>query len=164
MASKKLPTRENQKTLYTGRTEKRIALLKEKGLSEKDIAKDSKIKQLKAKLKQLASAIARISFLDEQKKQLRREKNSEKRKPKQLKLHRPLRRRRRRRSRERKKRLPLTRRRLPPQSLLPRKRRNKLLRANLKSMIESHTQLDIRSYDHNAAGDTHPRSIRIGNC
>ena len=78
MASKKLPTRENQKALYTRQTEKRIALLKEKGLSEKDIAKDSKLKQLKAKLKQLASAMARISFLDEQKKQLQERKEQRK--------------------------------------------------------------------------------------
>jgi hypothetical protein len=78
MASKKLPTRQNQKALYTRQTEQRIALLKEKGLTEKDIAKDSKVKQLKAKLKQLDSAMARISFLDEQKKQLQERKERRK--------------------------------------------------------------------------------------
>src|SRR5271157_4078586 len=78
MGSKKLPTRENQKALYTRQAESRVALLKEKGLNEKDIAKDSKLKQLKAKLKQIDSAMARISFLDEQKKQLQERKEQRK--------------------------------------------------------------------------------------
>ncbi len=78
MPSKKLPTRENQKALYTKQTEQRIAMLTAKGLSEKDIAKDSKIKQLKAKLKQIDSAIGRISFLDDQKKQLQERKEQRK--------------------------------------------------------------------------------------
>lgn len=78
MGSKKLPTRENQKVLYTRQAESRAAALKAKGLDEKDIAKDSKMKQLKAKLKQIASAVARILFLDEQKKQLQERKEQRK--------------------------------------------------------------------------------------
>ena len=78
MGSKKLPTRENQKALYTRQAESRVAALKAKGLSEKDLAKDSKLKQLKAKLKQIDSAMARISFLDEQKKQLQERKEQRK--------------------------------------------------------------------------------------
>ena len=78
MGSEKLPTRKNQKALYTRQAESRIAALKEKGLTEKDIAKDSILRQLKAKLKQIDSAMARISFLDDQKKQLQERKEQRK--------------------------------------------------------------------------------------
>ena len=78
MGSRKLPTRENQKSLYAKQAEQRVALLKERGLSEQDIAKDSKLKHLKARLKQIDGAVARISFLDEQKKQLQERKEQRK--------------------------------------------------------------------------------------
>jgi hypothetical protein len=48
--------------------------LQEKGLADTEVVKDSKIKQFKAKIKQVDSAIARISFLNEQTRQLEEKK------------------------------------------------------------------------------------------
>jgi hypothetical protein len=74
MASKSQQTREAQKSRYEKRAEVRASALKTKGLSEAAIAKDSQIKALKAKIKQVISAIARIVGLDEQSKQLKEKK------------------------------------------------------------------------------------------
>lgn len=70
MASKSLQTRLDQKSRYQKQSEDREGLLKEKGLNEKDISKDHEIKHFKARIKQIDGAIARISFLENQNKQL----------------------------------------------------------------------------------------------
>ncbi|MFH1112771.1 MAG: hypothetical protein V1792_02515 [Pseudomonadota bacterium] len=74
MASKSLNTRELQKSRYQSFMETRTNALKEKGVAAPDLAKDPKIKQVKAKIKQVNAAIARISFLEEQTKQLEEKK------------------------------------------------------------------------------------------
>ena len=74
MASKSLETRELQRSRYQSSMESRRNELKEKGLADAEVVKDSKIKQFKAKIKQVDSAIARISFLNEQTKQLEEKK------------------------------------------------------------------------------------------
>ncbi|MBI4964903.1 MAG: hypothetical protein HY913_16640 [Desulfomonile tiedjei] len=74
MASKHMETKVNQKTRYAGQMESRTSLLQEKGLKDKEIAKDPKIKQYKAKIKQIDGAIARILFLENQTKQLQEKK------------------------------------------------------------------------------------------
>jgi hypothetical protein len=71
MASKSMETKNLQKTKFLQETETRQALLKEKGVSDKDIAKDPKIKRLKARIKQVGKAVARINFLEAQTEQLK---------------------------------------------------------------------------------------------
>ena len=66
MGSKHLNTKENQKSLYAQQFEVRVEALKEKGLAEKEIKRDSKIKQLNAKIRQVDGAMARIAFLEQQ--------------------------------------------------------------------------------------------------
>ena len=78
MASKSQQTREGQKSRYEKQAEARASALKAKGLTETAIAKDSQIKALKAKIKQVVSAIARIVGLDEQNKQLKEKKAKKK--------------------------------------------------------------------------------------
>jgi hypothetical protein len=70
MPSKTMETKDSQKARYIAEREARAAALKEKGAAEKAIARDPKIKHLKARIKQVNGAIARISFLEEQKKKL----------------------------------------------------------------------------------------------
>lgn len=70
MASKSVETRDSQKARYIAESEARAAALRENGASEQAIAKDPKIKHLKARIKQVNGALARISFLEEQKKKL----------------------------------------------------------------------------------------------
>ncbi|HMK34136.1 MAG TPA: hypothetical protein VK463_03640 [Desulfomonilaceae bacterium] len=70
MASKSLQTRDSQKARYTIESEARATTLREQGFSDQAIAKDPKIKHLKARIKQVNGAIARISFLEEQKQKL----------------------------------------------------------------------------------------------
>jgi hypothetical protein len=70
MASKSLQTRLEQKARFEKQSEVRTGLLKEKGLNEKDITKDHEIKHFRARIKQINGAIARISFLEDQTKQL----------------------------------------------------------------------------------------------
>jgi colicin import membrane protein len=70
MGSKHQRTREIQKSRYEAAAEARISLLREKGLSEEAIKKDSKVRQFKAKVKQIDSAVACISFIQDQKRQL----------------------------------------------------------------------------------------------
>ena len=78
MASKSLQTRLEQKAHYAKRSEIREGLLKEKGLDEKDIPKDSQIKHFKARIKQIDGALARISFLENQTKQMKERKEQRK--------------------------------------------------------------------------------------
>lgn len=70
MASKSLDTRNSQKARYIAERETRAAVLKGSGASDQAIAKDPKIKHLRARIKQVDGALARISFLDEQKQKL----------------------------------------------------------------------------------------------
>lgn len=74
MPSQNLDTRNDQKARIVGQSEARTAALKEKGISDQDIAKDPQIKHFKAKIKQLNGAIARIGFLEEQTQKLREKK------------------------------------------------------------------------------------------
>ena len=74
MGSKNLQTRETQKARYIRRLETRNSLLKEKGLPEDKLARDPQVKHIKARLKQIARAVARISFLDKQTKELQEKK------------------------------------------------------------------------------------------
>jgi hypothetical protein len=70
MPSKTQETKDGQKARYLKQIEARQASLKEKGLPEAAIAKDPKIKQYKAKIRQIKGAVARITFLEDQTKQL----------------------------------------------------------------------------------------------
>lgn len=70
MPSKTQETKDGQKARYLKQMEARQASLKEKGVPEAAIAKDPKIKQYKAKIKQIKGAVARITFLEDQTKQL----------------------------------------------------------------------------------------------
>jgi hypothetical protein len=74
MPSKTQETKDNQKARYLKQIEARQASLKEKGVPEAAIAKDPKIKQYNAKIKQIKGAMARISFLEDQTKQLQEKK------------------------------------------------------------------------------------------
>jgi hypothetical protein len=70
MPSKTQETKDTQKARYVAESEARSASLKEKGVTDRAIARDPKIKHLKARIKQVNGALARISFLEEQKKKL----------------------------------------------------------------------------------------------
>lgn len=70
MPSKDLQTKELQKSRIVELAEARKNALKEKGSTEQEIAKDPKIKHFKAKMKQIAGAVSRIAFLEEQTKKL----------------------------------------------------------------------------------------------
>lgn len=74
MPSKDLQTKENQKSRLQQLAEARKSDLKQKGLTDQTIAKDSKIKRFHAKMKQIDGAVARITFLDEQTKKLQEKK------------------------------------------------------------------------------------------
>lgn len=74
MASKNLETRQLQKARFLQEVEARTTALKEKGLSDQAIAKDAKIKHLKAKVRQIDSALGRISFLQDQTNKLKEKK------------------------------------------------------------------------------------------
>ena len=74
MPSKSIETRNEQKTRFIEQSEARVAQLKAKGISEKDIAKDPQVKRFKAKIKQVNGAVARIGFLDNQTEKLREKK------------------------------------------------------------------------------------------
>jgi hypothetical protein len=67
MGSKQLVTKELQKARFSEQAEARSTLLKEEGRGDKEIARDSKLKHLKARLKQVKVAMQRIAFLEEQK-------------------------------------------------------------------------------------------------
>ncbi len=70
MPSKTQETKDGQKARYLRQIEARQASLKEKGVPEAAIAKDPKVKHYKAKIKQIKGAMARITFLEDQTKQL----------------------------------------------------------------------------------------------
>jgi hypothetical protein len=70
MPSKTQETKDSQKARYLKQMEARQASLKEKGIPEAAIAKDPKVKHYKAKIKQIKGAMARITFLEDQTKQL----------------------------------------------------------------------------------------------
>jgi hypothetical protein len=74
MPSKTQETKDGQNARYLKQIEARQASLKEKGVPEAAIAKDPKIKHYKAKIKQIKGAIARITFLGDQTKQLQEKK------------------------------------------------------------------------------------------
>ncbi len=70
MPSKTQETKDGQTARYLRQMEVRQAALKEKGIPEAAIAKDPKVKHYKAKIKQIKGAMARITFLEDQTKQL----------------------------------------------------------------------------------------------
>jgi hypothetical protein len=70
MPSKTQETKDGQKARYLKQMEARQASLKDKGIPEAAIAKDPKVKHYKAKIKQIKGAMARITFLEDQTKQL----------------------------------------------------------------------------------------------
>jgi hypothetical protein len=70
MPSKTQETKDGQTARYLKQMEARQASLKEKGVPEAAIAKDPKVKHYKAKIKQIKGAVARITFLEDQTKQL----------------------------------------------------------------------------------------------
>ena len=61
MASESKETRLKQKATLEAKLQKRLALLAEKGLDEKKIARDVLVKQLKAKLKKTAARLRAIA-------------------------------------------------------------------------------------------------------
>jgi hypothetical protein len=70
MGSKQLVTKELQKARFSELAEARAAILKEQGHGDKEIARDSKLKHLKARIKQVKGAMTRIAFLEDQKARL----------------------------------------------------------------------------------------------
>jgi hypothetical protein len=78
MGSNSLQTRQSQKAALVREAEARKALLTQKGLTEASVAKDPVLRHLKAKIKQITSAMARISFLENQTKQLQEKKEQAK--------------------------------------------------------------------------------------
>lgn len=75
MPSKHLQTKEDQKSRIRKLAEARENTLKEKGFTDQAIAKDPQIKHFGAKIKQIAGAVSRIAFLEEQTKKLREKKD-----------------------------------------------------------------------------------------
>jgi len=61
MASESKETRLKQKATLEAKLQKRLALLAEKGLDEKKIARDALLKELKAKLKETATRLRAIA-------------------------------------------------------------------------------------------------------
>ena len=61
MASESKETRLKQKAAFEAKLQKRLALLAEKGLDEKKIARNVLVKQLKAKLKTTAARLRAIA-------------------------------------------------------------------------------------------------------
>jgi len=61
MASESKETRLKQKATLEAKLKKRLALLAEKGLDEKKIARDTIVKELKAKLKETAARLRAIA-------------------------------------------------------------------------------------------------------
>jgi hypothetical protein len=61
MASESKETRLKQKATLEAKLQKRLALLAEKGLDEKKIARDALVKELKAKLKETATRLRAIA-------------------------------------------------------------------------------------------------------
>jgi hypothetical protein len=78
MGSKSLQTRGVQKSRYENLAKIRSNALKEKGLDDEQVATDPKMKHFKAKLQQIDTAIARISFLEEQTRNLQEKKEQRK--------------------------------------------------------------------------------------
>ena len=78
MGSKDRDTREQQIARFAKLAEARTGLLKEQGLNDRTIAKDSKVRQLKAKIKQVRDAIARLNFLATQTQELKERKEQAK--------------------------------------------------------------------------------------
>ena len=74
MPSKTLQTREEQKTRFVLQSETRRAALLEQGFAQNRIEKDPRIKHLKARIKQINGALARIAFLENQSKILQERK------------------------------------------------------------------------------------------
>jgi hypothetical protein len=74
MPSETIETRNEQKARFNQQSEARTAFLKEKGVPEEKIAKDPQLRSIKAKIKQVNAAIARIGFLDDQTKKLKERK------------------------------------------------------------------------------------------
>jgi hypothetical protein len=61
MASKSKETRLKQKATLEAKLQKRLAILAEKGLDEKKIARDVLVRELKAELKKMASRLRAIA-------------------------------------------------------------------------------------------------------
>ncbi|MFC1835843.1 hypothetical protein ACFL2Q_14165 [Thermodesulfobacteriota bacterium] len=78
MGSKHVETRESQVARCVRELEARKALLQERGVAENDTAKDVKVRQIEAKIKQLNGAMARIDFLQQQTKSLKEKKEKAK--------------------------------------------------------------------------------------
>ena len=78
MGSKHLQTREAQKSRYVRQLETRQGVLKEKGLPDETIAKDSQVKHFNSKIKQIDGALARVAFLENQTKMLKEKKEKAK--------------------------------------------------------------------------------------
>jgi hypothetical protein len=74
MPSKSIHTREEQKSRFLKQSETRRKSLSEQGFDDKRIDKDPLIKRLKARVKQVNSALARIAFLEDQTKKLQEKK------------------------------------------------------------------------------------------
>ncbi len=74
MPSKTMQTREEQKSRLLQQSEMRKKALLEQGFEETRIKKDPHIKHLKARVKQINSAISRINFLEDQTKKLQERK------------------------------------------------------------------------------------------
>ena len=70
MPSKSLYTREEQKARFQQQSEIRRKTLTEHGFDETRINKDPQLKHLKARIKQVNSALLRIAFLEEQTRKL----------------------------------------------------------------------------------------------
>ncbi|MGO8877976.1 MAG: hypothetical protein ACLPVO_12030 [Desulfomonilaceae bacterium] len=74
MPSKSMSTREEQKARFHQQSEIRRKTLSEQGFDESRINKDPQVKHLKARIKQVNSALLRIAFLEEQTRKLQERK------------------------------------------------------------------------------------------
>ncbi|MFH0957138.1 MAG: hypothetical protein V1897_00390 [Pseudomonadota bacterium] len=74
MPSKTMRTREEQKARFLQQSEARKNALLEQGFEEARINKDPDFKRLRARIKQVNAAIARITFLEEQTRKLQEKK------------------------------------------------------------------------------------------
>ncbi len=74
MPSKSLNTREEQKARFHQQSEIRRKTLSEQGFDQTRMNKDPQLKHLKARIKQVNSALARIAFLEEQTRKLQERK------------------------------------------------------------------------------------------
>ncbi len=72
MASKLMKSRESQKALWEVKLSQRLEILKNKGVSEKEVNKDTVVRKIKSKIKDTAARIRAIAAKEEKIKEMAR--------------------------------------------------------------------------------------------